>query len=357
MQRFLYPIRSLTLLLVLAALALAASACGGGDSEATVAGEEQAPAARVALVRTELPVQQDVADVAILSADLEPTRRAVLAAEVAGVVERLPVELGQRVGAGQTVAAVDTRSLEQAVAEAQALNRQAQAQYGRAEVLFEKRSITKAQMLDALTNRDVAESRLASAQLNLSKSRVTAPWAGRISAKRAEVGDYVNPGMAIVELVQVDTLKVVAMAPAGDVPYLEVGRPVTIKVDALPGEEFTGKVIRLGAVLDPQSRTLDVEAEIANTDGRLKPGMLARMEVPRRTLEGAVLVPLEAVVDLGEERALFVTEGGVARRRIVELGPVIGERVVILSGLAAGEPVIVEGERRVADGQPVEEAS
>jgi multidrug efflux pump subunit AcrA (membrane-fusion protein) len=100
-----------------------------------------------------------------------------------------------------------------------------------------------------------------------------------------------------------------------------------------------------------------VEAEIANPGGRLRPGMLATMEVPRRTLEGALLVPLEAVVDLGEERALFVADGGVARRRVVELGPVLGERVVVAAGLAPGERVIVEGEERVAEGQPVEEAS
>lgn len=148
----------------------------------------------------------------------------------------------------------------------------------------------------------------------------------------------------------------VAPAPASDVPYLEEGTPVEIIVDALPGETFQGRIVRLGAELDPDSRTLDVEAEIANPDGRLRPGMLARMEVPRRTLQGALLVPLEALVDLGEERALFVVEDGVARRRIVELGPVLGERVVVLSGLAPGEAVIVEGEQRVAEGQPVEEA-
>jgi membrane fusion protein (multidrug efflux system) len=343
------------LALPLLVLGLAAAGCGGGHSEAKAPVEEAAE--KVALVRTETPVLQDVDDVVSLSADLEPTRRAVLASEVSGVVERLSVELGQRVGAGQTVAAIDTRTLEQALAEARALDRQARAQYERAEALFEKRSITKAQMLDAVTNRDVAEARLASAELDLDKSRVEAPWAGRVAGKRAEVGDYVTPGMPLVELVEVDALKVVALASAADVPFLELGRPVTIKVDALPGESFTGKIVRLGAVLDEVSRTLDVEAEIANPDGRLRPGMLARMEVPRQTLEDAILVPLEAVVDLGEERALFVAEDGVARRRIVELGPVIGDRVVILSGVAAGEPVIVQGGHRVADGQAVEEAS
>lgn len=335
-------------------------ACGG-EEPAEAASAAAAPEARTALVRTEVPEQRDVVDAVTLSADLEPQRRAVLAAEVPGTVDSLSVERGERVGRGQTLARVDTRALQQQLAEAEAVSRQAQAQFERAQALYERRSITKAQMLDAITHRDVAQARLSTTRLDLSKSRLVAPWSGQVAATRVEVGDYVVPGQAIVEVVEVGTLKVVAPASASDAPYLEVGRPVTIRVDALPGEAFEGRVVRLGAELDTAARTLDVEAELDNRDGRLRPGMLATLEVPRRTLEGALLVPLEAIVDLGEERAIFIVEtsGGrlTARRRIVELGPVLGDRVVVSSGLAAGERVVVEGEQRVADGQQVEEAS
>lgn len=348
------PHRPLLLTAALLGLLSLATGCGGGETQAGA--DETAQEVKTALVRTELPEQQDVVDVATFSADLEPQRRAVLAAEVAGTVERMEVERGEAVRQGQFLAAIDTRALEQRAAEAAALARQAAAQYARAQALFEKRSITKQQMLDAVTNRDVAEARLASAKLDLGKSRVLAPWAGRVAETRVEVGDYVTPGQPVVELVEVDRLKVVAPVPASDVPYLAVGRPVTLRVDALPGESFAGSIVRLGAELDPASRTLDVEAEIDNRDGRLRPGMLATMEVPRRTLSGALLVPLESVVDLGEQRALFIVRDGVAHRRIVELGPVLGERVVVAEGLEPGEPVIVEGEQRVAEGQPVEEA-
>ncbi len=331
--------------------------CGGEAADETADAAGSRDDTRTALVRTALPEQRDVVDTVSLSADLEAERRAVLSAEVAGTVEAVTVEQGDRVARGQTVARVDTRALAQRLAEADAVARQAGAQFERAQALYERRSITKAQMLDAVTNRDVAQARLASARLDLSKSRLTAPWSGQVAATMVEVGDYVVPGQPVVELVEVDRLKVVAPASSGDVPYLEVGRPVKIRVDALPGEVFEGTITRLGAELDPSSRTLDVEAELANPDGRLRPGMLATLEVPRQTLAGALLVPLEAVVDLGEERALFVNEDGVARRRIVELGPVLGDRVVVSSGVGPGDRVIVEGETRVADGQPVEEVA
>lgn len=344
-------------LALLTSLSLVASGCGGGGESSADTADGGEPAVKTALVRTELPRQQDVVDTVSLSAELRPERRAVLAAEVPGTVERLAVEEGRAVARGDLIAAVDTRALEQRAAEAEALARQADAELKRAEALFERRSITKQQMLDAVTDQEVAEARLATSRLDLEKSRVRAPWAGRIAEKRVEVGDYVVPGQAVVELVAVRRLKVVASAPASDVPYLETGTPVRIIVDAVPGETFEGRIVRLGAELDPSSRSLDVEAEIANPDGRLRPGMLARMEVPRRTLTDALLVPLEAVVDLGERRALFVALDGVARRRVVELGPVLGERVVVLSGIAPGEPVVVEGEERVADGQPVREVA
>lgn len=346
--------RSARRLAVLAALlGLPLLAACGGATEGEAAPEEEE---RTAAVRTVMPSLETVVDRAELSADLLPARRAVLAAEVPGVVDVMRVDVGDRVGAGGLIAAVDTRALEQALAEAESYHRQAVAQHQRATSLYQKRSITQQQLLDAVTAKEVAEARLASARLQLDKSRIRAPWSGEVAAKRVEVGDYVTPGQPVIDLVDASTLKVRAPAPAADVPFLEVGAPVTIRVDAFPGEVFTGRLVRFGAELDPRARSLDVEAEIANPDRRLKPGMSARLEVPRRTLEDAILVPLEALVDLGEQRAVFVVEDGVARRRIVELGPVAGERVVVLSGVAPGEPVVVDGEQRIADGQAVREA-
>ena len=154
------------------------------------------------LVETAAPAVEDVLDMAELPGDLLPARRAVLAAEVPGTIESVTVDLGDAVRRGQTLVTIDTRALAQAVAEAESVFRQTTAQRERAENLFEKRSITKKDLLDAVTNQEVAESRLASARLELAKSRVSAPWAGRVTGKRVEVGDYATPGMPLIELVE-----------------------------------------------------------------------------------------------------------------------------------------------------------
>lgn len=340
--------RALAAVLLLAALA----ACGGGDAPP----EEPAapPEERRARVRVVEVTPETVTDYLDLAADLLPERRAVLAAEVPGTVETLRVEEGQRVAAGQVVATVDTRALEQELAEAQAVHEQAADQHRRAEALFEKRSITRSAVVDAEAARGVAAARLSSARLRLEKSRIEAPWPGVIASRSVEVGDYVVPGQPVVELLDISRLKVRAPVPASDVPFVEVGEPVTIRISSLPGESFEGTVVRLAAELDPSARTLGLEAEISNRDGRLKPGMLARLEIPRRRLPEALLVPLDAVVDLEDRRVVYVVEGGEAARREVVAGPVLGERVVIERGLEPGDRVVIDGQSRIAPGQPVE---
>jgi RND family efflux transporter MFP subunit len=182
-----------------------------------------------------------------------------------------------------------------------------------------------------------------------------------VAAKRVEVGDYVTPGQSMIELVDASRLEVRAPVPASDVPYVAEGTPVVIRVSSLPGESFAGRVVRLDAELDPAARTLGLVAELDNKDGRLRPGMLARVEIPRRELPEALLVPLDAVVDMEDARVVYVAlpaSGSSAEieRREVTLGPILGDRVVVERGLEPGDRVVVEGQGRVAPGQTVEVA-
>jgi membrane fusion protein (multidrug efflux system) len=339
----------------LLAAALLSGACGNGG-ETTVEAPVEVQA-RVATVRTQVVEPEEVSDLMVLSADLlpMPMRRATLSAEVPGNIGQLTVELGQRVRKGQVLVRIDTRALRQQIAEAEALFDQAQDRHERAEKLFAKRSITKEQQIDAVAGHEVAEARLASAKLELEKSEVKAPWTGHVAAKRVEVGDYAAPGQPLLELVAMDRLKVKAPASAADVPYLRVGVPVVVRVEVFPGESFHGEVVRLGAELDPDTRTLDVEAEIDNQDLRLRPGLFGRMELERRVLSDALLVPLTSVIDFESRKVIYVVADGVAELREVSLGPVVGDRVVLTEGIAAGERLVVAGQQQVANGQRVVE--
>lgn len=341
--------RSLVVFSFIPALLAAIAGCSAPKPEAPTAAAE-----RVAQVRTVTLTPRTVVDRTSLPAALEPRHRAVLAAEVSGAVESVLAELGQAVAKGQILATIDERALAQQVAEAEAWLRQANLQFERAENLFDRKAVTKAQLLDAVTNRDVAVARLASAKLALAKARVAAPWSARIAARNVEVGSFVTPGTPLFELVDASRVKVRAEARSADVRFLEVGREVEVSFDAFPGETFPARIERLGAELDPQSRTLAVEAELANADGRLKPGMLARLDIPRQKVEGAFVVPMSALVDLGGTKAVWTVADGHALRREVTTGMVIGEEIVV-TGLPSGTRVIVEGQHAVGENQPVEE--
>ena len=332
-----------------AVLVAALSACGGASEQPDVAAE------RAVKVETLELRPQAVTDLASLPADLFPARRAELAAEVNGSVEELRVKAGDRVAAGQKLASIDTRALQQQVAEAEAVNRRAEARHQRATRLFEKQSITQQQLLDAVTDRDVAQARLAGARLQLEKSWVRAPWKGQVSLRRIEVGDYVTPGQPVIELIDTSRLKIRAPAPAADVPFLEEGAEATLRLENSTLPPITARIARLAAELDANSRTLEVEAEISNPDGRLKPGMYGRLEVVRRTLPEALLVPLDALLDLGGRSAIFTVRDGRAWRVEIESGPVIGESVVVEGDLHPGDHIVIAGQAQLGDGQQVTE--
>ena len=326
--------------------------CGQSQTEATPAPVPVAD--RAVTVASILVEPSSVIDEATLPAELHPRRRASLAAEVPGTVESIHVDEGQQIRVGQALIAIDTRSLKQRLAEAEAVDRQRRIQFDRAKALLERRSITQSQFLDAQTARNVAEAQLASAQLDLEKSRVTAPWSGTLSTLHPEVGDYVSPGQPLLELVDTTTLEVRATAPSSDVPFLRRGQTARIEVDIFPQEVFEGRIVRLATELDPSSRTLEVVVEIDNAEARLRPGLAARVRVARRELTDAVLAPLDSVVELENEHAVYVAEGDRAAQRKVTLGPVIGsEQVVIQEGLSPGDHLIVEGQLRLSPGQKI----
>ncbi|MCP3960371.1 MAG: efflux RND transporter periplasmic adaptor subunit [bacterium] len=337
--------------LLLFFLLLPLLACGSDESAAVLA--DSPPVERIVTVSTRLTTTREVVERISLPADLLPVKRAVLAAEVAGTVEKVHVDEGDAAAAGRILVEIDTRVLEQRLTEAEAVHRHREALFQRAEKLLARKSITEQQYLDAVTERDVATSQLENARLMLEKSRIAAPWRGTVAVRRVEVGDYVMPGQPVLELLDARRLKVRAPAPASDVPFLRRGLPAEIRLDVYPGEVFEGTVMKLAAELDASARTLDVEVEIPNADGRLRPGMYARLEMPRRTLEQAVLVPLSAVVELEDAKVVYVVEDERAVQRAVELGTVLDDEVVVAKGLSAGERLIVEGQRQVSPGQRV----
>lgn len=328
-------------------------------SQQTAENASQVPVRPLTTVRTLTLVERTTVEHSQLPAETRPLRQATVAAEVPGTVESMAVREGQRVTSGQTLAQIDGQALSQRVDEAEAIAGQRRAQLERAENLLARQSITQDQYLDAKTAHEVAAARLASLRLDLSKAKVEAPWAGTVARRHIEVGDYVQPGQPLFDMMDLRRLKVVAPAPSREVPLLRLGGAVEVTFESLPGEILSGQIEHLAVALDSSARTLDVEVEIDNRHGRLRPGMLGQLRIPLRTWQAVVLLPLHALVEMGDGQVVYVftdedeaNRGRVRRRKVLQ-GPILGDEVVIVEGLRAGEQVIVDGQHQVADGQTV----
>jgi membrane fusion protein (multidrug efflux system) len=138
-----------------------------------------------------------------------------------------------------------------------------------------------------------------------------------------------------------------------DLKQLQTGDPTRVQVDAYPGETFSGRIARVSPVLDPATRTAPIEIEIPNSSYRLKPGMYARVGITLDTLKDALVVPADAVADLGGRRGVFQPLNGAAVFRTIQVGTETREFAEVLGGLREGDQVITTGARALRDGDRI----
>jgi membrane fusion protein (multidrug efflux system) len=199
------------------------------------------------------------------------------------------------------------------------------------------------------------------AQMRLDDTRIVAPFDGYVAQRILEVGAAVsaqaaatsNASVAILTIQDIDPVKVQIEIPERDVPRVRSGNIVRLATDAYPDRRFVGTVARVVHALDPRTRTMGVEVDIANPERLLKPGMYARVDLVLETRRGALLVPLEVLTGIDNRPSVLVVRNGRVATVPVELGPTSGSSVQIVKGLAPDDQVILHGKDLVRDGQTV----
>jgi RND family efflux transporter MFP subunit len=382
----------------------------GGDSPASAAGQGkkgQDPGAEVPVrdVRLARAEQGRLARTVVVSGTLVADEKAELGIKVAGRIQQVMVDIGDPVRRGQAVARIIPTDLELRVVQARTALEQARARLGipaggpdrivdpqetaivkQAVANLKQATLTRDRMARLLEEQlippsdfDAAEaalsvadarnqeaieevnnrqgllaqrrSELALAERQLADSVVTAPFDGRISERLVSVGDYVPVGGPVAILVRVHPLRLRLGVPEREAIGVKVGLPVQLSVEGDPGT-YKGTVARISPAVSEENRTLMVEAEVPNSDGRLKPGSFAKAEIVIEGAEPAVLVPASSVVTFaGIEKVISVLDGKAIEKRI-RTGRRSGNQVEILDGIAAGDPVVIEPGNLVS-GQPV----
>ncbi len=355
-----------------ALLLLWAAGCANTGSDEpimdVVDAEEAAHAPRVETLVLAADTFEDRIDI---TGRVESSDDAMLSAEGAGTVKML-ARLGQKVAVGSVVARLDQGMvqavLDQAIAgmdQAQATLELAEDSYGRMEPLYKDSIISAAewqgvrtQLQQAQAGVRVAEALRQQAQEQFDNAVVTAPFRGTIEEHRVVIGERVALGTPVARIVDTRQVRISVGVPERYAGEIAVGTLVEISIPALRDFERTGRVTFAGNSINPRNRTFNVEAELDNADGRMKPDMIVNVAVPRLRLEDVLVIPRAAVLRDETGTSVFTVsrleDGPVAMRKDVQLGERYAERIVVEDGLTIGDEVIVLGQNIVAEGTAVE---
>ena len=200
-----------------------------------------------------------------------------------------------------------------------------------------------------------AQAQVGIAEQAVADTVVRAPFSGFITARPVAVGEYVASSNPIVTMVKTNPIKVNIQIAEAEVPYVAVGRGVSISVDAYKDRKFAGTVSAINQALDPTSRSAIVEAQIQNDDNALKPGMFATAQISREGGATGVFVPKSAVFNdpTTQSYRVFTIEDGVAKLRVVQLGTEEGDSYQILSGLDPDQVVATSNVEQLYEGAKV----
>lgn len=261
-------------------------------------------------------VSQDTLVLTVSAAgQVAPWRQSVITAQVEGQVQVVSVRENAPVGPNTPLMSIDPAEYELALAEAQASLRTAEAQY-RETTLFDER-ITDAAVRGerqkaarAKSGLDRAEVAVQKAQLELSRSRVRAPFAGRVANVKVQPGQWVRPGDELMTIVELSRVKVEVQVLEGQIAFLTPGRSARVHFAAFPDEAFVGRIETINPIVDQETRSARVVVSVPNPQGKLLPGMYARVSLDARRFPDRILVPRSAILERDRRKMLFVFEPG-----------------------------------------------
>jgi len=384
-------------------IALLASCSSKSKESAARADAKVEPAAAIQ-VSTAPVVERSTNRGVEVVGSLEAQDEVTISSQASGNLESISVDLGSPVSRGQVIARIDQRELKLKRDQAEAALHQAEAKLGitrdgkidpqkqpdvrqavaglerarydliAAKKLFDAGTISNQQYDVYQKTVDQAEARYQAslenvrnlegiieekrAALDLTKkqladSDIISPLSGVVKEKTASRGEYLQPGKPVVTIVQINPLRLRLEVPETFAASIAKGQVVTLKVDSFADREFKGVIKRINPSMDEKSRSLMAEAEVANPNALLRPGMFARSQIVSNSKTMALMVPEKAVVSLAGVTKIFILEGSVAVERIVKLGARDGSLVEILEGVKPGERVITSNAEQLHDGSAV----
>lgn len=294
-----------------------------------------------------------VTDTVTAAGTLNPHESVVLRPEIDGRIVSLSFKEGQVVKKGAIVVKLDDAEPRAALAAAEADSRLAESRFRRSEELAGKGFISRQALDEARANLDIVRARMREVRVTLDRTVIRAPFTALAGLRKVSPGAYVKRGDDIVGLAAIDQLNLDVRVPEVYLPLVRIGQPVTLTVDALPGQRFAGKVYAMEPVVDLATRGALVRARIPNPGARLKPGMFARVSADLGSRPNAVVVPEQAILPKGGKSFVYKVVQGKAMLTPIEPGRRSAGQVEVVSGISAGDTIVVDGLLKLKPGAPV----
>ena len=325
----------------------------------------QAPPA--APVEVETVQEETIQKPVSLVGEVEPDMRSTIASEIEGLVESMPVKEGTFVNKGDVIAKFNTRNLEIDLNEAKANKRESQARYSLAKKNLdrfqelEKKGVASTQQLqNAESEKSAWGARISQTQAqiegyehDIEKSKITAPFSGYVTEEFTEVGQWIEKGGPVVELINIEVAEINIDMPERYISKVKEGLKVQVNMDALPGRSFEGELTSIVPQADRESRTFPVKINIDNQDGNIKSGMVARVSFPIGDPSTVMLVPKDAIVTQNNANFIYIVNKGSAQPLPVTTGMAYEDKIQVIGQVQKGIQVVVKGNERLMPNQPV----
>ncbi len=322
---------------------------------------EPSKAANRKIVTTQKVSRTDFKSYASIQATVKSDDIVLASSEVGGRLLNVAVVEGQNVNKGQLIAQTNLESVDKQIAELETSLELAVTTYERQKRLWDQNVGSEMQYLQAKNNKERIEKSLETIRYQLTKAKVYAPISGVVDQVFLKSGELAGPGAPIVQILNIQKVKVIADVPESYLGKIKKGQTVTVQLPAID-KEFQSKVSLIGPTINPSNRTFTVEIELSNSSGMLKPNLLAVMLINDDAQEDVIMVPLELVQQEVSGRSyVFVkdenSEGAFAKKVLVETGLSYEGNIIITSGLNGGEEIIVTGARGLANNELIKIAN
>ena len=306
------------------------------------------------LIRTSSTINQEIDMIADFTSNVEAFQTNNICPAMSVRIDKISVDVGDKVKKGDLIAVMDQTQYNQTAVQVANL----QTDYLRLKAVYDAGGVSEQQLNAAETQLKVQKDALALLSDNI---KLLSPIDGVVTGRYSDPGDMFSmspnaSGVAsILQIMQIDKLKVTVNISENYFPYVKLGMPVSIVADIYPNEVFDGEVSLIYPTIDIKTRTFTVEVTIPNASKKLRPGMFTRSTVKLGSQTGVMVEDLAIQKQIGSnEKYVFVIRDGVAHRVTVQTGRQIGNYINVTSGLNGGDIVAVQGLSKLMDGTQVE---